>query len=229
MMVSKQEAPSGRTRGQAEVVVCLHRLTDGYRMIVARGGKEPAVLEARPVPEGDRAAILSAVSRYGASRVVRVLPGSAALCRTVQAPTAAPEHMAAALHLLAESELPDTLGAHRRTGGLIPGAPGTALLSGWIFGDAPQAFGEHEENFIALPAALAALVGPQGAAMYVDRNDGVICFASVADKQASVGAAMEDPEAWHDRVGARATKLGLASSGADRQLLIRQSCRHTSH
>lgn len=220
MMVSKQEAPSGRTRGQAEVVVCLHRLTDGYRMIVARGGKEPAVLEARPVPEGDRAAILSAVSRYGASRVVRVLPGSAALCRTVQAPTAAPEHMAAALHLLAESELPDTLGAHRRTGGLIPGAPGTALLSGWIFGDAPQAFGEHEENFIALPAALAALVGPQGAAMYVDRNDGVICFASVADKQASVGAAMEDPEAWHDRVGARTTKLGLASSGADRQLLI---------
>jgi Tfp pilus assembly protein PilN len=128
--------------------------------------------------------------------------------------------MAAALNLLAEAELPDTIGAHRRTGGLIPGAPGTALLSGWMYGDAPQPLGEHEEFFIALPAALVALVGPQGGAMYVDRNDGVICFASVADKQATVGAAMEDQDNWGERVHARAAKLGLTPSSAERQLLL---------
>lgn len=223
MTVSKQDAPPGRTRGQAEVVVCLHRLADGYRMLVARGGNEPAILEARPVPEGDRAAILSAVSRYGASKIVRVLPGSAALCRTVDAPSAPSDQLAAALGLLAEAELPDTLLAHRRAGGIIPGAPGTALLSGWLYGDAPSSLGPTEECFVALPAALVGLVGIEGAALYVDKNDGVICFARVADKQAVVGSATEDPEDWESRTRSRAAKFGLLARGAERQLLITES------
>lgn len=217
MTTPDRDNQTTRGRGAAEVIVCLHHRQDGYRMVVAKTGREFAVLEARPVPHGDRAAIVSAVTRYGASRLLRVLPGSHAVCRVVPTPPSTPEMQLDALNLLAEAELPETLGSHRRAAGLLPGATGQSLLSGWVMADAPAPIGETPETFIAVPAALSALIAAGGAALYADRADGSICFATIGERGITVGAAMEDnatDESWGGAVGARLARCALPAGAA---------------
>ncbi len=219
MTISDKESGTSRGRSGAEVIVCLHRMSDGYRMLVARTGRELSILEARPVPDGDRAAILGAVTRYGATKLIRVLPGSHAICRVVAAPGASPEMMGDSLRLLAEAELPETLPSHRRAAGLFPGAPGQSLLTGWMTAESPAPFGEVEEHFVSVPASLAALVANGGTAMYADRTDGSVCSASVHDRKAAAGSAMEDNSSEHAyaaAVSARASRQGLNAPGLNR-------------
>ncbi|MFZ4573164.1 MAG: PilN domain-containing protein [Phycisphaerales bacterium] len=232
MTTTPKESGPARGRPGAETVVCLQRVSDGYRMLVARTGRDFSILEARPVPEGDKAAVLGAVTRYAATKLIRILPGSHAICRVMPAPGAAPELMAESINLLAEAELPETLPRHRRAAGLMPGAPGQCLLTGWVAPETPAAFGAAAEHFVATPAALAALIAAGGGAvLYADRTDGSVCSAQIADKRAVVGAAMEPNSsegAFAARVAARAERLGLeapSDAGRPHVLLLDDASR----
>jgi Tfp pilus assembly protein PilN len=227
MSQAKTDPASMRSRAAGEVMICLHARADGLRMLVARTGREFSILEARPVTPGDRAAVTGAVSRHEVGRIIVVLPGSQAMCRVVAAPAVAPEQMGDSLTLLAEAELPETVPAHRRSAGLVPGAPGQAVLSAWLSGHDGAEIGgvAIPVQHVAAPAALAALLAGQGSALYADPADSSLSWAAFGDAP-RIGSAVEDSTdsiAWREVVLGRGARLGCVEDSIGSEPVLLES------
>lgn len=156
-------------------LAALHRQGSDCRLVIARAGSESVeVLAARSVKQGDSATLAALIREHRVQRLLHVLPASATVCRSVQLPDSgapeSPEAIAKALALLAEAELPVSIPAHRRAGGLIRPGPDTAkpiaLLVGWPAAaatpDSSAEFDVDDESYVPEPVALAALAGAPG-------------------------------------------------------------------
>lgn len=145
------------------------------------------------LPAGDRAALEAAVKRAKPDRVVVVIPAARTVGRVVSAapPAGTAQQIAAAMDLIAESQLGSTLPAHRRAAGVLPFGPtagvagsagvtasagsgsaagGDPLVAlGWagMLGDEPilEARGCEDAVFVPEAVALAALASAAGASL----------------------------------------------------------------
>ncbi|MEX2219384.1 MAG: PilN domain-containing protein [Phycisphaerales bacterium] len=180
-------------------VGALHRQGDRWRLLILEGRGEGAVLEARTLAADPWGAVADATERHRLERVVVVAPGRATVARCAGVPTGTPEEMGAAASLMAEVQLPESLPAHRRSAAVIPDEerPGlrTALLTGW----APDGRGPSDAapegtdvSYTTPIAALAALRGGTGAALYADPHEGAVSMIAGGAERTLVRVLVEE-------------------------------------
>src|SRR4051812_41249760 len=185
--------PNGKAhapRGGGGRAIALHRQGERWRMVVLERQERGAIVEARTLITDPWPAVLEAAERHGTRRVVVVAPGRATVARCAGVPTGPAEEMFAAVSLMAEAQLPESLPAHRRSAAVIPDSerPGlrTALMTGWTqdgeagFGPAPESL---EVTYTTPIAALAALRAGTGAALYADPVEGAISMVAGGDEK----------------------------------------------
>ncbi len=212
------------SRATSRRVAALHRQGDKWRLVIAeRGagaGSGPVrIVESLTVPAGDAGAVIEAVTRLKAERLVRVLPASAFVSRVIEVPDAPEAELASSLQLLAEAHLPAGLPAHRRGSGVIPGPASegsrAAMVLGWADtagGATPAGGGAAEppimpeiESCTSELVALTGLVEPRQStlAVYADRDSGSVAMLAWNGTRSSVRALREHAEdegGWSDAV-----------------------------
>lgn len=173
--------------------------TDPESAGAAAGGVEIKTCESIPASAGAEAALAALFEKHGVDLVLRVLPGSCSIVRVTALPDVgggegsartAPEQVADALQLIAESDLPSALPGYRRAAGLVQPGRGAAgrravgLLTGWPAGGAavPTIGRSVPEIWVAEPAALAACAHAVGGVERAGSMDGscvsVICVGA---------------------------------------------------
>jgi Tfp pilus assembly protein PilN len=211
--------------GGTRTLAAVHAQAGHYRIVVAeaRNGSV-ALLDARSVREADLPTTLGGLIRdHKPDRVIRVVPGSQSVCRCVEVPGGEDGGVGAALALLAEAELPESLPPHRRAAGVIPGEGQDGallgLLTGWREDAAgPAVSGNTRESWVAEVACLAALRGDSGVALYADRKDGSIAIVAGGPRRTVARILVESGEssaAWSEALRL-AVRESCAAAGLER-------------
>lgn len=245
-------------RDSVKTVAALHAIGDGpsgstsLRVVVATlAGNEPLVTQTRAfaTPEADGgggggdAGLSAFLEQAGVDLLIRIIPAPMTVARVTtlpemegdaQPPATTAAAMAEALGLIAESELPAALPAHRRAAGVIrPGravggpAKSVGLISGWPERDedttawrrtwaGPQV-GVSE---IAALASLAQAVGGVERAMVADAASGgvgIVCAGpvKVVVRVAKLTASGESAAAVRDFESAAALALEETARAAE--------------
>jgi hypothetical protein len=195
--------------------------------VVVAQGAPARLVESRALPAGATKELDELLRRHRAARLVRLVPGPRTLARCVNIPHASPAEAVAALGLIAEAELPETLPAHRRAAGLIPDIARegslTGLLTGWRDheNDPPLVAAAHgaPETWAAEPAALAALRSHTAAAVYADPQQGSIVLLISGPVRTVARVLVEDnasPEVWNQSLR-RAIEETSRAAGASEE------------
>lgn len=147
--------------------------------------------------------ISSAIGESNAGRVIFVIPSGHVRCRVCDLPDAAPEQLAMALRLQAESAQLGSIPAHRSATAVFPKRPGTTrcgIIVEWPttepaptipLGLASQRSLSFAGDVSAL-AGLAAVAETRGPLLFIDEVQGMIAFAMETPKGLALRAARED-------------------------------------
>jgi Tfp pilus assembly protein PilN len=227
--------------GRPTRVAAMQAHGESIRLVVLCAKDSPEVLEAVAIEPSQFASVREVLKRHKVERVVGVVPAAQSVCRCVELPAGGGD-LADTIALLAETQLPSEIPAHRRAGGLVHGGIGgrlVALLTAWNEHHEPPFVtpsGVEPTCWVTQVAAMQALRGERlGAIAYADRTAGTISiFASGA--RATVARILRegnaDVRAWADAVtraidetcettGTTAETVGR--QGDDRSLLIATS------
>lgn len=184
--------PAPTLNKKPSTALALQRVGNVYRYIIATAGSgggngaagAPRVTDSGTIPAGDPKALEALRSKAGSSAAfVQVIPADATILRSAPpklALTGSPEQIAGALSLVAESELPTTVPAHRRAAGVLRAGHAHAVYAvGWI---APEGAIAPEATAVPAVAALAALHrisgAPEGICAYTDQASGVVAIVA---------------------------------------------------
>jgi hypothetical protein len=199
----------------------LHRQGERWRLLVAERRGALSILEARTLVGEPWAAVAEARERHGFERVVVVAPGRATVARCTGLPAGTSEEMAAAVSLMGEAQLPETLPSHRRAAGVVPDTerPGfrTALMTGWTpdaeatAPELPEALQDLRITWTTPVAALAALRGALGAALYADPNDGAVSMIAGGAERTFARVLVESPSGFWRSVAQVAGETAAAA------------------
>lgn len=238
---------AGRTSGSTDaagqaVVAALYEGGDRWHVVIASGS--PArLVEARSIERGVARELDEMLRRFRVGRLVRLVPGSETVVRCVSIPQAGTADAAAALGLIAEAELPDSIPRHRRAAGIIPDAhregAQTGLLVGWPVrsSDAsPAAISRAvPEGWAAEAAALAALRGDSAIAGFADARTGSISLLVSGPARSMARVLREDnsaPDIWAEGLRRALTETcrtagfeGTVGFTAGQSLLLSESAR----
>lgn len=166
-------------------------------MVVAPTGQELSVLEAGIVPEAAAGRIEEMIGRHGVGRVVWLTPARETVARSVAVPADSPDQISAAMALLAEAQLPESVPAHRRAWGLIPDRPQegqrTGVLMAWR-GSPPDLppWSDGLSSWVAPLGALAMLRGGRGVAIHADPTTGAIEIVASGPERTVVRVLVEE-------------------------------------
>lgn len=202
----------------SEAVAALHETAGSWKVVVLRAGDRPALAEAATLRTGASDELDALLRRHHATRLVRVAPARATVCRCVTVPVAAPGDMAAALALLAEVQLPEGVPAHRRAGGVIPDATRNGLATGMVTAwrdvtEPEDASRVADESWTTEPAALAFLRAPGGVAGYADPASGAIAVVAGGPDRTVARTMVEESasvETWERSVRAALEETATA-------------------
>lgn len=184
-------------RGQLAHGICVQATPLGVR-----------VLDAATMPAGE---VSQLATRLAGEQTVIVLPPQAAIIRPVNPGVqlaGGAEQIAAALALLAESQLPETIPAHRRSAGVLRHAAARSVVAiGWS-GQSPAKLPGTVTNAFYLPAPIALLGAlrvllPQGGLLIdADATTGLLTIAACRSSNEGpvavrvVRDAPADAQAW---------------------------------
>lgn len=210
-----RSGPSGQ--GAAIVAGVEHHSGAWFAAVVSGGPEGPTLIASRR--EASPEAMGAALRALKVQRVVRVAPMGQSLARCVEVQAGEAEAMEAALGLLAEGELPESIPPHRRAAGLLvasDGSAATALVTAWT-GDAehsaPLCSGV-QESWTSSPAALSALLGGRpGMALLGDRATGSIALIARGSRRWLSRTLLEehtDAASWAEGVRIAASEAGTA-------------------
>ncbi len=190
-------APKPRpSSGSADVVVAIRSRPSGHAAVavsVASGGWKvhaTALLD-------HAAAVSSFAATHQATALVRLAPLVDTVARLVEVPVADAAQMTAAAALLAEAELPPSLPAHRRAGGLLSGVarPGVrqAMAVGWLDrGVDIEPLGTLPEAFCTPASAMAFLRGDQPCIACADPSGDAYAVLAVGAERGVLRIVLED-------------------------------------
>jgi hypothetical protein len=219
------------------VTAGIHAQGASLKVVIARQDAAdalPVVVESLTIPAADPAALASLLAKHKVTGAVRLVPSSSTVARCTALPPGLSSdraQAAATLSLLAESEMPSLIPAHRRAAGIIrPGASDAVLVVGWPEkGDIPPTPGTLKDltftpELVAL-AALAQGVGGAELALYADRQAGSIALLASPANGHSNGAM--NGASSHPKTMARVLR-GETSSDAAWNASIRRAVAETA-
>ena len=223
-------------------VAAVHRQGPNWRIVVAEvsgggtsgggGGEGPGqgvnVIDARTA---DAAAIPALLREHKVARVITVIPAADTVCRSIPLPEGDPAEIVSALSLLAEAELPASIPAHRRAGGILRPGPADAaplaLLVGWperggagAAADPLESVPEHTRLWVPESVALAALARARGGcrlALYADRNAGSVALLASGPSRSLARILRADTstdDAWRASISDAAEQLAAIVNGS---------------
>lgn len=167
------------------------------------------IIEARSFAAADKAGVAAMCERLRVSLIVRVAPADSCTARAATVPAGDLASMLAAASLLAESEVPADVPAHRRAGGILPTRSNTGtrdvLLTAWLRTDEQPArhSDKVDETWTTPAACLAALKGTASVGVLQRPDQSATCILATGDGNASARVVIEDAsdtEAWNDAI-----------------------------
>jgi Tfp pilus assembly protein PilN len=198
-------------------VLAVHAAGGRWSLVVVRP-EGPTLVESASGDGDGIAALSAAMERHRVDRVVRVAPARESIVKGVQVAPSAPAEALAALSLMAEAQLPETLPAFRRGYGLVPdvGREGgrLGLLTAWRapVPDGPAVPVEFETDWTTEAVSLAFLRGSEaGIAGRADEATGLVTLVGAGSKGVVVRSLIERAE---DGASLRARARALASEAA---------------
>ncbi|MCC6426768.1 MAG: PilN domain-containing protein [Phycisphaerales bacterium] len=210
-----------------KIITVLQRIGKAWRAVVVQadsGGVK--LLEARQSDQGPSGIIDSLAAKHGRGRVVRIIPGTASVCRIGTVAMGSEPEMLAAIGLVAEAILPTGVPAHRRSAGVLPAVgpvvPTAAgqnpearvLATAWIGqAEAPATNGKNgggksrrpAETWISEVGALAGALNGQGLAAWIDADAGTIGVLAAGVDRTIARQLLGDTsstQSWQSTVGA---------------------------
>lgn len=209
-------------------VAALHEQGPSWAAVVIDAATKPTLLDAKSFDSSAGSELESWLRAHRAERLIRIAPIADSLARCVTLPPAADAERIAALSLLVEAELPETVPSHRRAASILPAAGegvGFALVTGWVArDDAPTVLQTRcPERWTTPIAALATLAGPTArAGVLADEPSGGIAVLAVGAKRAVARVLIESPDAsWRATIAdtlAEAQEAVEASTNVDIRL-----------
>ncbi len=163
---------SRRTRSPCRAAA-LHAQGDAWRIVVVESSSATRILTAESLRIGDTHSVRELLDRHDVTMLIRLIPAGHAIVRVPDLPDEAmhdEDSLKDVLGLLAESELPVNVPAHRRAAGVIR-APGalleTPLIVGWPSrtGDDPAPIDLERERWTSelVPLLVLAALGKHNA------------------------------------------------------------------
>lgn len=190
-------------------VAVLHALPSGEVAILlatrapARDG-EPAGVSIERHQVHAPAGVAAALASLKPEAVIGLLPTSQCVVRMITGPvpTGTPGEVQAALALLAETNLPETIPSHRRGAGVVAAGSGVGVAAiGWSGGPPAVGPGVSVDAWVPFPLGLAGLVdlsGGAGVSVQADVSTGTIAVACAGEQHAALRVLRDDPT---DQVG----------------------------
>lgn len=173
------------------VIAAIHAQETSLKVVIARQDAPdatPTVVDASTLQATDTSSLSALLARHKAVAAVHLIPSANTVARCLPLPTGLStdrNQAAASLSLVAESEMPSTIPAHRRAAGIVrPGpdaSPDAVLAVGWPergpvnVPTLPVKDQSWTPELVAL-AALARAVGGVDLAIYADRHAGSIAM-----------------------------------------------------
>ena len=199
------------------------RQSDQWRVLLARRGDQPTVLEARTFASPDDAALASwlADQRCGDLRVV--LPAHTTIVRSVTIPVASQGQMLAALRLQAEGMFLGSVSPVRIGLGVLEGGSESerqGVIMAWPESQSGNPLGAKLEaitRYVPEPAAMLVLASGERAAISADRSVGSIAIVMRSPSKGSLeiratretaASDIDGDEAWNE--GLRRTLVETA-------------------
>jgi hypothetical protein len=227
---SRRSARSGAAPAAwPRVTAAIHAQGSATRVVVARQDSPeatPSVVEAVSLPPTDIAAISSLLHRHKATLAVHLIASANTVVRCTPVPAGLGDdrqQAAATLALLAESEMPSSIPAHRRAAGIIhPGpdsTPDAVLAVGWPeraptpVAELPVKDQTWTPELVAL-AALSRALGGVELALYADRLAGSIALVAVSKPHHSNNGGMNGTPAGAPKTVARVLRGDTSSDSA---------------
>jgi Tfp pilus assembly protein PilN len=169
-----------------------------YAVVSLDDGALPKLIEARELNAAP-SALAEVIQRCNVRRIVRVVHAPQTIVRAALIPKGPAADMAAAAALLGESQLPESIPAHRRACAPVPDVDrpqGTlCLLTAWREGAQPAEAPTQpdvETTYIAEAAALAMLKGDLvGVSISADRRSGAITIIAAGNEKAIARSLIE--------------------------------------
>lgn len=162
-------------------LAALHEQGRHWRVVIVQNRTGVALLEAASLTPGDAQGLNEVLRRHRVEELVRIAPADQTICKSVVLPPGDDAALDAALALMAEAQLPESLPAHRRAAGAIPDRPRaggvSGLLIGWRpdSGTRPDPILETVNEFWTAPIACLAVLGVSGSiAALIDQGTGVV-------------------------------------------------------
>ncbi len=183
------------------------------------------------------AAIASFAATHQAASLVRLTPLGDTLARLVEVPVADAAQMTAAAALIAEAELPASVPAHRRAGGLLPGIarPGVrhAMAVGWVDrGGSVEPLGTLPESFCTPASAMALLRGDRPCVACTDPSGDAYAVLAMGAERGVLRVVLEDAmtpdslaSAARTALLAAATAVGEAADVRPAEVMLDASSR----
>lgn len=211
------------------VTAAIHAQGTAIKVVVARQDSPdapPGVVEAVSLPAADTSALSALLHRHKATFAIHLVPSANTVVRCTPVPAGIGDdrqQAAATLALVAESEMPSMIPAHRRAAGIIhPGpdsAPDAVLAVGWPertatpVPDLPVKDQSWTPELVAL-AALSHALGGVELALYADRHAGSIALVAVSRPHHSNNGGMNGTPAGAPKTVARVLRGDTSSDSA---------------
>ncbi len=187
-------------------VAALYEQGRTWAAVIVDAAPKPTIVDAKTFDSSASSELEAWLKTHRAERLIRIAPIAQTLARCVPMPPSADPERAAALHLLAEAELPESVPPHRRAAGILPASGdgvSFALVTGWVARDEPGALQSRCPELWTTPiAALATLAGPGArAAILADDASGGIAVLAIGAKRAAARVLIESPDAnWRSTI-----------------------------
>jgi len=168
------------------------RQSDQWRVLLARRGDQPTVLEARTFASPDDAAIASWLSDQRCGDLRIVLPAHATIVRSVTIPVASQGQMLAALRLQAEGTFLGSVPPVRIGLGVLEGgndAERQGVIMAWPESQSGKPLGAKLEaitRYVPEPAAMLVLASGDRPAISADRSVGSIAITMRSPSKGSL-------------------------------------------